>query len=187
MKNYPKTTVMKIREDIFKNTLNGKISVRDRERLKKLYIFEGKYFKDNYTMSVNLQSFADYMLGCGYLYGFLCGIDIKTELEGEKGNYKINTRLIGILLTVVLRETLIHGSKIGIKIDRNKLLIYTDFKIKNKVHLTPILKELNALSLFNNNNSEILIPITYGTQNLVIKNEFEYYKNPFSVFNVFIK
>ena len=71
MKKYPKETVIKIREQIFKNSLAGLITPADRDKLKRLYIFEGKYFKENYILSVNLKNFADCLLGCGYLYSFL--------------------------------------------------------------------------------------------------------------------
>ena len=187
MENYPKKIVIKIREEIFKNSLKRVITAADREKLKRLYIFEGKYFKENYMLSVNLKSFADCLLGCGYLYSFFCGINIKTEISGNSDSYKVNIRLMGILLTLVLRETMLYGGKMGVKIKDKQLLIYTDFKIKNKVHLNSVLDGLNALRFFSENDSKICIPISIGTENLIIKNEYEYYKNPFSVFNIFIK
>lgn len=187
MKKYPKETVIKIREQIFKNSLAGVITPADRDKLKRLYIFEGKYFKENYILSVNLKNFADCLLGCGYLYSFLCGINIKTEISGNSDSYKVNIRLMSILLTLVLRETMLYGSKMGVKIKDRRLLIYTDFKIKNKVHLNSVLDGLNALRFFSENCSKICVPISIGTENLIIKNEYEYYKNPFSVFNIFIK
>ncbi len=169
-----------LRNRIFRDEIEGNFSYENIEILKKLYLFEGLAFKENFMCCIPLAELTDIICGTAYLAGKIQS----AKIIGNSNTYFVNLRLFEILLSLITKYT---QGKIKIQITKNSFSVAMN-KMPESIYLNTVLKHMNAFKLENckDASAKIIIPIECKTgSKMRLKSEAYYLFDKYSVFNVY--
>ena len=184
MENYDKN----LRESIMQKYCCGNLEERDIKRLKSATIRECKnIFCQKH--SICLFELVKNLYSCLWVLAVGSEKRVCLTLSGYKGGCLLSPRATEIFITLILKNQLMNGGRLKVKIQPFSTLISTDFKIEKSKDLEGLLYSLKGLYFTNTKTDKTLFVIPHSPKKIdfFVKSKVDYLLDRFSIFNLFIK